>query len=694
MAHNDVNALMQQLTMLFHQGNLMDAQQYAMKILSLSPGHTGAMQLLGGIKANFGDYQSAFDLFSTLVKLDPGHPGGFNNLAYVLHMMGRLDEARQAGMQAIRLKPDFVEAHNTLAVILKDLGNLEQALMTIQRAIQLQHNFIEAYNTCASILVDMRRFEDALSVCQRALQSGSAFVEVHNLQVIALIGLGRVEQASVVCEQAIRQYPDSFMLYDTRSNLLNEQGLMQASLIACNKAIELNLERAASYYNRGNVLGNLARFDEAEADYRKAIALDPKYAEAHSNLLFVQASAATLSFPEMLQQQQQWDQVHGEQGRLYTLAARPIKKEPGERLRVGYMSGDFCMHPVSYFLEPLLAGHDKTGFEIFCYANMYESQADKVTARLRDLSEHWRFVRDKDDAELVRLIQQDGIDILIDLAGHTRGNRLKVFTWRPAAIQAMYLGYCASSGLQAMDYWITDEVLHPADTAELATETIIRLPRCSFCYQPPQEADITVSRIDDGKGIVFASYSHFSKLLPAVIALWSKILTQVAGSRLMIMDKYMADKGTRKVLIDQFKSYGIGDDRLIIKSHLSYIDYYKSYAEIDIVLDPFPRTGGTTTADALWMGVPVVTLAGARYVERISASKLHALALDDLVADDCGQYLDIAVRLAGDEGYRQDLRKGLRQRMMQSQLCDSRGLASGMEIVYREMYSSIFQSTR
>ena len=685
MKNDGVNMLLQQVAALFQQGNLVEAEKAALKLLEFSPKHIGATQLLGGIKASLGEYQSAFDLFSTVVELNPNLPGNFNNLGYVLHMMGRLDEARSACLRAIQLNPDFAEAHNTLAVILKDLGHMDEAFNAIQRAIQIRSDFVEAHNTLVVILMDMGRFHDALPVCQRMIQLRPDFAEAYNLLAIVLHQLGRLEEALVACDQSIKLRANFSVFYNTRGNLLNEQSRMQDALDAYSQAIEINPELADSYYNRGNVLGNLGRFVEAEADYSKAMMLDPQHADAHSNLLFVHASAACLPHHEMLEQQKQWDNVHGEQGRLNAISIEPIKKKEGEIIRVGYVSADFCMHPVSYFFEPLLAAHDRNKFEIFCYANMFELQADSVTNRLRDLADHWRFVKNKSDTELANLIRQDEIDILIDLSGHTRGNRLKVFTYRPAPIQATYLGYCASSGLQAMDYWITDDVLHPLDTAELSTETIIRLPRCSFCYQPPQEANIHVSRIDGDNGIVFASYSHLSKLQPVVIDVWSKILKNVAGSRLLIMNKYMADVAARSKLVDQFKLHDIGEDRLIIKIHLSYEDYYKSYSEVDIVLDPFPRTGGTTTADALWMGVPVVTLEGNNYVERISASKLHAVGLDELIAYGQNEYVEIASRIAGDEAYLHSLRENLRDRMVSSSLCDADGLAKAMEKVYRKM---------
>jgi len=687
-SNNDIDLLLQQATMLFQQGDLVHAQDSVTQLLKKVPEHVPGIQLLGGIKVHLGDYQAAVNLFSTAINLSPNAPGNYNNLGYVLHVLGRLEEARKACLSAIRLKPDFAVAYNTLSVVLKDLCHLDQALTTIQRAIQLTPNFFEAHHTLAAILIDMERFDEALPVCRRALELNPNFAEVYNLLAISLVQVGCFKEALAACEEGLRLRPDLVELYVTRGNLLSEQGMMQEALATCNKVIELNPERAVNYYNRANILSNLARFDEAEKDYRKVLSLDVQHADAHSNLLFTQASAAQLPYHEMLQQQREWDIIHGKQGREEMFSMKPKVKATGMKLRVGYMSADFCMHPVGYFFEPLLSGHDKAKVEIFCYANMYEKQADTLTHRLCGLADHWRFVRDKRDIELASLIHKDEIDILVDLAGHSRENRLKVFTYRPAPIQAMYLGYCASSGLQAMDYWITDEVLHPLDTPELSSEKIIRLPRCSFSYQPPQEADVPTSRNYDKNSIIFASYSHFSKLSPVVIEAWSKILLGVSGSRLIIVDKYMIEDKSRDLILEQFLLNGVSADRLIISGHLSYANYYSSYSNVDIVLDPFPRTGGTTTADSLWMGVPIITLAGSRYVERISMSKLYSVGLDELVAIDRKQYVEIAIKLAGNEAYRRDLRKNLRDRMKDSQLCDGKGLAMAMEEVYRKMWNT------
>jgi predicted O-linked N-acetylglucosamine transferase (SPINDLY family) len=295
-------------------------------------------------------------------------------------------------------------------------------------------------------------------------------------------------------------------------------------------------------------------------------------------------------------------------------------------------------------------------------------------------------VGDKSDAELARLVSEDGIDILVDLAGHTADNRLRAFTYRLAPVQASYLGFFAGTGLAAMDYWITDEVLHPSDTAELSSETIYRLPRCWVCYQPSELAPEVSPCPSSGDQVVFGSFSNLSKLAPEVIQTWSQLLHKLPGSRLLLMARALRDPKIRALLEQKFASHGIPQERLLLRHGAPYDQYYATYAEVDIVLDPFPRTGGTTTAEALWMGVPVVTLAGQRYVERISASKLTALGLEDLIANSQEEYIETALSLANDQHRRTTLRANLRKRMAQSPLRDGGDLAREMESAYRSMW--------
>jgi predicted O-linked N-acetylglucosamine transferase (SPINDLY family) len=309
-----------------------------------------------------------------------------------------------------------------------------------------------------------------------------------------------------------------------------------------------------------------------------------------------------------------------------------------------------------------------------------------TTQRLCGMAEHWRFAGSQSDAALARLIYEDGIDILVDLAGHTGGGQLGAFTFRPAPVQATYLGFFAGTGLAAMDYWITDEVLHPPDTPEQAVEEIYRLPRCWVCYRPPEDAPPVAPCPNTDERVVLGSFNGLSKLSPALIETWSQLLHALPGSRLLLMDKHFRETATQVRLVKRFEAHGVASHRLVLRKGAPFREYLAAYATVDIVLDAFPRTGGTTTAEALWMGVPVVTLAGQRYVERISASKLASIGLTALITTSRQAYLERAIAMAHDPGLRAVLRTTLRDRMAGSPLCDASGLARAMEAAFESMW--------
>lgn len=683
---NTLDILLKNATQQLQQGKLSLAEASVRKLLDIAPDHASGTHLLGIINLQHGRYKPAIELLSRAITLDPLQPSCHNNLAYALHVEGRLLEAQVSCEQAIRLKPDFAEAYNTYAAILRDAGQYANALAACEQANRINPCFAHAYGTRAAILLDMNRPQESISSCKRALELNPNNAEAHNILGVAYKSIGRMEEALTACRKATRIRPDLASAHDNLGSLLHGMGQPFQALAACERALQLNPVSATTYCNHANILGDMGRHDEAESSYRRALELSPDNTLAHSNLLFLLAAYTSVPPEDMFEEQRRWDQAHGAEGRIHRFSARTRRVPSGRRMRIGYVSPDFRAHPVGYFIQPLLAAHDKSRFEIFCYANHTASMSDDITQRLRTYVEHWRFVYDKDDHDMAKLIHEDGIDILVDLAGHTRDNRLKAFTYKPAPIQAAYLGYLASTGLESMDYWITDEILHPGDTPEKSTERIYRLPRCAFCYTAPDLTIPVLPRNEADDQITFASFSHLSKLTPEVIDTWARILKELPDSRLLIMDKFMIEPECRRWIARRFQDHGITSDRLSLRERLPFAHYLSAYAEVDVVLDPFPRTGGTTTAEALWMGVPVITLAGRRYVERISASKLMAVGLQNLVTRSREHYIEAAVSLAQDAALRRQLRTDLRDRMAKSALCDGKGLAQAMETAYLSMW--------
>ncbi len=572
--------------------------------------------------------------------------------AVALFQQGRFADADKLAQKILKNQPGHTDALYLSGFIAFKRGQFDSSIQQLEHAISHNQNDAGYFFALALSLNAVGRSEESLAACERAIQLNPQFTDAHIHRGTVSTHLGHLGDAEKSLRLAVELNPDIALTHEALASVLNLQG----------------------------------RLDEAEQSLRRTLELQPDFAMAHSNLLFLLAARAQLSPAELLKEQRRWDEVHGLEGRVHQLPVRAVEARTGRRLRIGYVSPDLRTHAVSRFFEPLLAAHDHTRFEIFCYASHENRLSDTTTERLRKLSEHWRSVADEIDSELARIICEDGIDILVDLAGHTGGNRLKAFTYRPAPVQATYLGGLAASGLEAMDYWITDEVLHPPETQEQTLESIYRLPRCSFCYQPSAEAPgvSPCPNIDDQ--VVFGSFHHLSKLGPGLITTWSRLLHQLPNSRLFLMDKSLGDSKTRQRLIEQFRQKDIPVNRLSINTGLPYHEYLTAYSQIDIVLDAFPRTGGTTTAEALWMGVPVVTLAGQGYAGRISASKLAALGLEDLVAHSREDYIDKAVSLARDPDRRVALRTKLREKMTESPLCDSRGLAHAMENAYLRMW--------
>lgn len=636
--------------------------------------------------------KEALAAYNRAVRINPRSIEAHNNRGAVLSELGLPNEALAAYEQAIQLDPESADAHYNCGILLRIMGFPDKAISAYDRAIQINPAYIRAYINRSNLLKETGRFNEALEDCARAIEIAPRAADIHYNRGNLLRDLGRQEEALAAYDQAVRLSPGHAQAHGSRGFILWELWRLYEALEAFKQSIALDNRSAEAHAGLANVLWELCYTDEAEHSYRRALKLKPDYHEGHSNLLFLLAATAKLDPDKLLAEQKSWDRIHGEEGRKRSLAARKTARGSTEgRLRVGYVSPDFRKHAVSYFFEPLLAAHDRSRFEIFCYASHPRQCSDSTTDRLRNLSERWRFVSDRDDEGLARLIHEDGIDVLVDLAGHTANNRLKTFTYRPAPVQATYLGFIGASGLANMDYWITDETLHPPDTPEQSVENIYRLHRCSFCYQPPAEAPAVSPRPIDNDAVVFGSFCNLSKLTPELIETWSQLLHKLPKSRLLLMSKPLSELKTRQLVFDRFTPHNINLDRIFLQKIAPLEEYFTNYAKVDIVLDSFPRTGGTTTAEALWMGIPVITLAGQRYAERISASKLTAVGLKELITYSREEYIEKALLLAHKPEWRAQLRANLRQNMAQSQLCDGESLARALEQAYLSMTENFYR---
>jgi predicted O-linked N-acetylglucosamine transferase (SPINDLY family) len=361
-------------------------------------------------------------------------------------------------------------------------------------------------------------------------------------------------------------------------------------------------------------------------------------------------------------------------------------RDIARKLRVGYVSGDFRKHPVAHFIEPVLARHHRNRVEIFCYYN--NPRADDVTTRIRSHAEGWREVFAMADDVLAELILDDAIDVLVDLSGHTGLHRLPVFGRRPAPVQATWLGYLNTTGLDTIDYRITDSHASPEGLFDAYhSERLVRLPDSQWCYRPPSNCpDVCFPPSANGGPFTFAAFSNLAKIGPPVVDLWSRLLMQIPNSRLLVVGPGLGS--VRSEFRERFTRCGVPDARVQLEENKPFTDYLAMHREADVMLDTFPYNGGTTTCHALWMGVPVVSLAGDTAPGRGGASVLNVIGLGDLVADTAEKYLGIASNLASDRQRLGALRSGMRERMKKSALMDSERFVCNLEDAYAAMWRS------
>jgi len=578
----------------------------------------------------------------------PHHPAAWFLLGMLYYETGRLSDGIEHVKRAVHLDPKNPIYQFNYGVLAAICGRPDEAIAAYTQAIRLNPDYPDAHLNLGVLLHERRDFAAARA----------SFLETIKLR------------------------PNSAEAYYNLGTVLQDI----EDLTGAREAYEAALRCEPGYYKAYNNLGVLSLLlsgidglKKAVAYYRQALTLRPDYSKARSNLLFALSYHVMCSPAQMLAEHRAWDEQH-----RVTRFAHARRGDPEKRLKVGYVSPDLRRHSVSYFFEPILKAHDRSQVEVYCYAEV--GKPDEVTERLKGEADHWRSTVGLSDEAVARQIHEEGIDILIDLAGHTRRSRLAVFAYKPAPVQATYLGYFTTTGLEAMDYWITDEVLTPADTVERTTEEIWRLPRCCLVYQAPREAPAVVPRPAEGH-VVFGSFNALSKVSDEAVALWSAVLRAVPGSRLLLKTRALDREAMCKEVTARFAAHGIEAKRLDLRGRTPGVaEHFASYGEVDIALDTIPRTGGTTTADALWMGVPVVSLAGPRFIERLSATMLTAVGLDELIAADCEDFVAKAVALARENKRRAELRADLRRRMVSSELCDGRGLAAALEAAYREMW--------
>ncbi len=478
--------------------------------------------------------------------------------------------------------------------------------------------------------------------------------------------------------------------YNSLGNVFTNQNLFDKAATCYQQALSLNPNFAEAHCHLGSALKNQGLIDEAISHYRCAIGIQPNYLLAHQDLILTLNYAIDSDRAAIFVEHQRFNE---QQAMPLSALIKPHNADNDDnplRLKIGYVSADFRKHAVADFIESVLAHHDSEKFEIFCYYN--HLQHDDATQRFQQYAHHWRNCVNLSDEALVEQIKQDHIDILIDLGGHTADNRILVFARKPAPIQMTYLGYPNTTGLTAIDYRITDNYLDPEGMSDpLSSEIPLRMPASFFCYHPHENSPPVSPLPAIQKGyITFSAFHNHSKLNQDTFALWAKILHAVSYAKLVIQNKSLKSVAIQHALRNRFTELGIAPERLILRASVPYSDYLKIYDQIDIALDSYPFNGGATTCDALWMGIPVMTLVGDRSVSRMGLSILSTIGLTELIAYTQEDYVERAIKLASDLDHLQALRAGMRDRMQTAPLLDGIRFTRHLEAAYRQMWERRF----
>jgi predicted O-linked N-acetylglucosamine transferase (SPINDLY family) len=531
---------------------------------------------------------------------------------------------------------------------------------------------------------------------------------------------GNLQQARHTCEEIVEREPYNAVFLHFLGEICYRLGDYPSAAAHITKSLEIDPANADAYNNLGVVLKDMGHLEEAIHCYQQLLRLQPEYPDAYANLGTIYRAKGEIAEAEMacrraLQKDPNdfitysnllltlnYNAHHNAQfiysehlkyarrfAEPLSSATGPYRNEcvPDRRIRIGYVSPDFRRHSVNYFIEPVLASHHHDRFEVFCYSDV--PRADDVTARLQRYADQWREIAGMPDEQVAEMIRKDGIDILIDLAGHTGDNRMLLFARKPAPVQTSWLGYPNTTGLKAVDYRIVDGYTDPPGlTDPFYTEELIRLPHSFLSYLPDNNSPaIGNLPVADAGHITFGSFNFFAKVSPEMVGCWADLLKAVPTSHILLKTKSLSDKPTREYAMEMFTQKGIERERIELLSYEpSYKGHLDIYNRIDIALDTYPYNGTTTTCEALWMGVPVVTLAGNRHASRVGMSLLTNIGLPELVARTEDEYRGTAVQLAADREKLRFLRERLRDMMRHSPVCDAKGFTADLELLYRRMW--------
>ncbi|MCK5295737.1 MAG: tetratricopeptide repeat protein [Alphaproteobacteria bacterium] len=621
-----------------NKGRLSDAAGIYKKILEIEPNQPEATHLLGVVCHQTGNHEQALELISKAVNLKPDNSEFIGNLATVLADLKEYAKAEQFYMKALELAPEDATMYSNLGSVFNAQGRANAAEKCLRIAISIAPNYAEAWNNLGNSLKDLGNRKEAEKAYRKAIDLSPAFYIAHGNLGALLKNMGRFTEAIKILHHVTINAPNDHICWN----------------------------------NYGNVLSDIGRFEDAVSAYKKAISINPKYFEAYSNMLCCCQYIPSVT-PESLEEiHKEWNDKYASK---YTKESNTCNNN--DKLILGFVSADFGRHPVGYFLVKFLESIDKNRCSVFMYS--LRTSEDELTKRLKKTADKWVNAVGASDEVLTECIKNDKVDILFDLSGHTGKNRLLVFARKPVAIQVTWAGYVGTTGLAAMDYLIADKYQVKEGTDNFYSEKIIRMPDGYVTYDAPEYMPdvLELPALSNGY-ITFGCFNNPCKVNDEVINIWSKILIKLPESKLLFKFNGFDDNGLNSNIIKKFAKNGVDSSRIIFEGKAPHAEFLAAYNRIDIALDTFPYSGGLTTCEAMFMGVPTITCAGETFAGRHSFAHLSNVGLTETIACDFDEYVEKAIELAGNFEHLSCLRKNLREQVKASPLCDGKRFADNL----------------
>jgi predicted O-linked N-acetylglucosamine transferase (SPINDLY family) len=648
------------------------------------PDYAEAASNLGAALLSMGRQEEARRWFERALEIQPGLAAARGNIANLLAAERRNEEAAAVYREILKELPGSAETWNNLGNSLQELGRHEEALEAYERALASNPDYYLVYNNIGNTLRRQGRTGEALEQYALGLKADPQFVEAWNNAGVALQDLGRTQEAVEHFEKALalrENYADPLI---NLGNLWRDRGRPQKAIGLYRRALEFAPGNAYVWNNLGCALGDQGEVAEAISCYQEALRLMPDNFQAHSNILLNLHYVDGPTPEQLFKAHQEFASKH-EPARRMLWRPHTNDRGPDRRLRIGYVSADFRRHSVAFFIRPVIERHSREEFEVFLYSDV--ARPDGWTREFQEQAgAGWRDIRGYNDERFGELIRRDRIDVLVDIGGHTANSRMLSLASRPAPVQVTWLGYPNTTGLDAIGYRVTDEWCDPAGmTGQSHTEELIRLESGFLCYRPePGAPAVGPLPSLQGEPFTFGSFNNMAKVSDETVSMWAGILRRVPGSRLALKNKALSEPEARARVNQRFRAAGIGEGRILMSGLIdSLADHLQAYSLVDLGLDTWPYHGTTTTCEALWMGVPVVSRIGEIHARRVGLSLLRSVGLEEFAARDAEEYVRIAVRWAGDTGGLARLRGSLRSRMGSSPLTDAAGFTRRLEGAYR-----------